>query len=278
MGWTPETPLSPPQSPKLSIPFFPFFRIKKAWLSSLQTGWCPFLQLASPIFEVALERNCSLRKSPIHSWKSDFLPLQLHPNPYINGRSSIIPYINPKQPFGARTFALLIWWRLPWQKFAQFFMKPKMCSFKSVFCSGGSNMRIAGKSPVFFSRRYTSTQSWLVFSASHASFLFGVYILLADELHPKGTIRKVFESYNSARKKNVLCFQGIQPLHHLQTRSCWWFGTIRMMFPPSETSRFMSTYHLKSQPKKKDIEKLWKVDVSVGCFRHERGAGKVTQH
>lgn len=30
--------------------------------------------------------------------------------------------------------------------------------------------------------------------------------------------------------------------------------------------------------KKKDIEKLWKVDVSVGCFRHERGAGKVTQH
>ena len=36
----------------------------------------------------------------------------------------------------------------------------------------------------------------------------------------------MFESYNSARKKNVLCFQGIQPLLLWQTRSCWWFGTI----------------------------------------------------
>ena len=82
-GNTPRT--RPKQSPKLSIPFSPFFRIQNRHISSLQTSGCPFLQLASPIFEVALERSCSLRKSPLNSCKSDFLPTKLHPNPCING-------------------------------------------------------------------------------------------------------------------------------------------------------------------------------------------------
>ena len=173
----------------------------------------PNLQLASPIFEVALERSCSLRKSPLNSCKSDFLPRKLHPNPYINGSSSSSPDKNPKSAALSRSSVLKV--DLTWRSL---------------------------ENPRFFLVEDTSTHSWLGFSASHASFLFGVHILLGDDYIPKARFEKCSNLITLPEKKRRLCFQGIQPLPLLQSRSWWWFWTIWMMFPPSETSRFMSTY------------------------------------